>query len=408
MSPSKGPLPTAFNYNDYVTLIRSQGPGGCYLYALLTVTDILKKIEMKGWAPNLSYAFAEYIYNSEYLYNKQTNKWDIKNNYQFNQDAILMNIGCCTETSMPTNFDSGPKIPTLQQIEDAQLFKLKKVSEWIKPDSDHQDLRFQKKIKRLIFEKSPLIADVWLAQHDKDSASHVVAITGYDDNTQEFQFVNSCGDRYGDNGFGSIPYTNFLESGYPQTGPFPQIIEVRYVENEPSKNLYPSPYFPNVPTARIKITTSSNRNNYGRNVLVVKLGVDCEKALVIWDRNNSYLGAGIGLVDSLECDTLNCKKIFDTSRNLFIDIQLPYYWFKYWPPLGSNEPPGQNIWYLQIENHSINGTSFYFPSVNATLEQFSIKMLYEENADEYYCLDLPKEIGPEESMMFIVSTKRSS
>jgi hypothetical protein len=347
-------LPKAFYYNTQTWFIRNQGPGGCYLYAALTCMDILYQNAAGNQStPNLSYTFPHFFYNSEHLYNPVTKKFDLPNPYRFNQLEVLQHLGTCAETTMPTNFDRGLLEPTPDQMAEALHFRIQAWGPKESPVGNRPDGNFILKLKEHIYNIGPLIAFVWMGPHGPNDEGHVVALTGYDDDKLAFDFINSQGDLWGNQGHGMIPYANFAGSNL-----FPQITAVQWIK------VAPLPANLSVPCGGINISTTSPNIGAGRNALTIRLGaVGQTKELILWDRNNSYVGAGHGLVDHAS-RTFNMLQVYDDSRNLILKFPLPSY-----PPLYHHV---DYDWYLIIENHSIEHCNDYFATVEAELNGFIV------------------------------------
>lgn len=361
------------SYSMFVTLIRNQGPGGCGTMTSLSILDILKKYEAyklgnTTFAPNFSFAFAEHMYN------------DPKSGVHGKQLEVLMKYGCCPETSMPSNFDAGPTpAPTPDQIAEAKLYLIKGHG----PEEDPALPR----IKDYLHRYGPLWTTGYLVKPQPGDEGHVFALIGYDDIQQTLSFVNSYGDGYGKNGIGTIPYANLTNASL-----FPHIDKIRYVEN------YPTPILAISAGARIRITTTARTSGnglelFGRNMLRVKLGVADEPALVVWDRNNHWTGVGSGLVGPGSY-TLNCGQTFDDSKTLFIDVALPKYWTKHWPI------SAENRWYLDVENHSVPQAHHYLPTIDAKVQEFSIKAFVAPGV-VHQATNLP-QVGPAQSVRVLI------
>jgi len=385
-------LPNSHTYRFGHRFVRCQGPGGCFIYATLTIMDILYQqlFVNSGWAPSLSVAFAEYFYNSNRLYNPQNKKYDRRNPYKGNHFRVLKHLGCCSESSMPTNYDRGKSDPTPHQISEALNYRVADWGNKLRPKANQMDNDFLYKIKYYLYTIGPVYASVWLGPHKTNDESHAVAIIGYDDSKSEFEYANSQGDTdwsvnppVRHDGIGTISYSAFLGSNM-----FPQIILVQWVKVKPPEKM-------DFPTALIVISTDSPNIGYGRNALSVRLGmVGSNRELIVWDRNNSYVGKGIGIVKiNKEGMSYNMAKIFDTSANLTIKVPLPY-----------NYRPGNYVkhpWYLKIENHSVKIPNNFQASVNAKLLGF---MLWDIDGTQRFCASpLPITISPEQEIEALIN-----
>lgn len=287
-------LPSAIDYSKYVTYIRNQdGRGGCGTMASLAILDILKEKD-RPFTPDASYRFAEYVYNDKGI----------------NQLEVLKQYGCCSEASLPTNYDITPlPNPSTGHFNEAMLYRIKNYSDPIHQFSVED-------LKRLLIAYGPLFA-----VGDTPGSpphGHVFAIIGYDDNamagTGAFKIVNSYGDRWGDNGFMSMPYTNITNPPSNQT--YPRVDWIRWVENSLT------PPFAQPFTARVKV-----HHEERRNYLTIKIGVEGQQPFVVWDR---------------PCQTV----MADNSLNLTLDVPLPGYASQFWPPNEGHQ------WYVEIIDSS--------------------------------------------------------
>jgi hypothetical protein len=97
---------------------------------------------------------------------------------------------------------------------------------------------------------------------------------------------------------------------------YPRVDWVRWVENSPT------PPFAQPFTARIKVHHAVRRND-----LTISIGVEGQQAFVVWDR---------------PCQTVAP----DNSLDLTLDVPLPAYAARFWPP---NE---DHQWYVEVTDHS--------------------------------------------------------
>lgn len=281
-------IPPSCDYSKYVTFIRQQGQGGCGTMATLAILDILKEKE-RPYSPDFSYRFAEYVYNLP--------------GSGMDQMKVLRESGCCSETSLPTNYDPpGPAVPSTANYNEAKMYRIASSSKPKKPSSVDE-------LKKLLFLYGPLFA----CGDTPGSATHghCFAIIGYDDATQFFTIVNSFGDRWGTGGMMKMPYANIKNP--PPTQTSPRLDAFSYAVNAPTR------YSAHPYTARVRIQHNTLRRN-----LTVKLGVEGRTPMVVWDRPNRN------------------GPINDDSQNLVLDFPMPTYANQCWPPSEKNQ------WYLEV------------------------------------------------------------
>lgn len=315
---AKFKLPDVVDLSNYVFFIRSQNNwGGCVAMALAYILDTLKEQE-RPYSPNCSYRFMEYVL-------------DVGINYRdidpvpiippgitipdgIGQEQIPQQFGCCTEGSLPTNYDplDMPQ-PLEKHYQEASLYRIEMVSDWANKLTVEG-------MKTLLFLFGPLAASGTIG----GTEHHRFTIVGYNEKKKTFKMVNSAGDQWHDGGMWDIPY-DVLKKGN-----VPRIDSVYYVVNKPT------PLFAHQFTMRLKI-----RHKEQRNYLSVIIGVKGQPPLVVWD-----------------CPNQKSRRMLDTSKNLFITVPLPKYANQFWPP---NE---KNKWYAQVcDNTTGSGTAAYVDEV---------------------------------------------
>ncbi len=293
---AKVTLPLKCDYSSMVTLVHCQGGGGCGGYTAAAVFDILKKWECP-YAPNSSYRFQEYFYN-------ESRK--LAPELELNQLDVLQRLGCVPESRLPTNYDQKPAAtPTKAHFAEAKAYRILRYSDVISPVTVDS-------LKRMLVLFGPLCAfgDV----PGSPPNAHVFAVIGYDDVTRKFTILNSYGDGWGQNGMQKMPYESIERR--PQTQQFARVTSIRYVINAPT----PPGLYPYVAHLRI-------RHNESRNHLTVKIGVEGEEPATVWDRPNKTV-------------------VPDRSRNLVIDVPLPDYAARFWPP-----GPARR-WFVEVADDS--------------------------------------------------------
>ena len=295
-SPGKGsaadapvPLPKAVDYSGYLTFIRKQTGGGCGTMASLAIFDILKEKEYP-YAPDGSYRFAAYVYNDR----------------QINQLEVMKQYGCCSESSLHTDADPESQAPpSPENYEEASIYRIGDYAPELIGRVTVDDL------KKCLYLYGPIFAcgdtpGSW-------EWAHCFAIVGYDDDKGEFTIVNSFGDRWGSGGMMKMPYSNVTNP--PAFGTSPRVGSYRWVKDGPTSRIVPY-------TGRVRI-----HHTIARRYLTVKVGVEGQEPVVIWDRPDSVIH-------------------LDDSQNLVLDFPLPPYAGKFWPP------GDRNLWYVEIRDGS--------------------------------------------------------
>jgi len=315
-------LPPQLSWAEYATLLRNQDAwGGCYNMALLHVADIVKEME-HPLTPDFSYRYLQYYWES------QRGKPGAGDSFDW-QQAVFTEHGVCSEASLPSNYDAATPLPpgsppngfgnhdisavpkpTPANDAEAALYHLK-LGDPVK-DFTVDDAR------RLLYRYGPLYAEGRFG-----GVYHVVALVAYDDTTHYFRYINST---WG--GYSLLPYddlTDQTSNGY--------VTVLRTVENVPSdRSSGPAAY-----TARVQI------NHDRRRELTVKLGVEGQQPLVVWNRPNR-----------VAC--------VDATGDLCLDVPLPAYAGSFWPPRYAHR------WYVEVTDSRTQGTP-------GTMERFALARL---------------------------------
>ncbi len=338
--------PFVLDYSDYVTLTGNQdGWGGCIGRAIIHCTNIIREME-QPYTPDLS------------LWHVLYRQYELAGSGEPDTKLVLENYGMCSEASLPTDYDDATLIkdsngkvtgvdfntmsaPTsLDNLEALQLYRLKTYSD------PYKDLSVDE-VKDMLYQYGPLVAagPLHIIQGPNPAEGHCISIVGYDDVQKLFKCLNSWGDYWNGNGYFYLPYDDFSYN----------IEWVRYIEIMPTdRSLTQYAY-----TARIHV----DMNGISRNKLTVKVGVEGEQPLVVWDTPNEQ----------------NCV---DNSRTLCIDVPLPSYAAQNWPPADNAQ------WYVEITNHASG--SYH----DAVVKEITLARLY-KNSDGSYASETfqPKTIG---------------
>jgi hypothetical protein len=293
---SKVQLPNRYTLAPLVTLIRSQGSGGCGAMTMVAILDLLKKNNFR-YTPNISYRFLQYFYDGSKSAPKE---------YWLDQADVAQLIGVCPEGHFNSDYDiSPPAPPSNANFSEAHYYRIGGYSDLIKDFTVDN-------LKRMLVHYGPVAAlgDV----PGSPAHGHVFAIIGYDDATRNFTIVNSYGDQWGTNGMMDMPYANIANPPANQTSP--RVDHIRYIWDDGKLPAFPY-------SARINI-----EHNIARHHLIVKIGAVGQTAETVWNHPNKTSG------------------LDDTSRNLVIDVPLPRYASQYWPP------SEEHRWLVEISDDS--------------------------------------------------------
>lgn len=273
--------PNSVDLSPHLRYIRWQGGGGCWGYSLMAMWDIMNDL-VCPFTPNLSMSLGLYLMEIRHHWEPQGGIMSPDGRFFVtkNTDRILeRTFGTPTEGTEITN----PTLRwrgnwTMEGINEAGNYRLSAGLKTIPVTVGD--------IQQMLADNHPV--QIQVGQHD-------VTLTGYDNATSKFTFVNSLGDRFGNNGFSTYSYDDIkTKKGF---GP-------AYVMD-------PIPPRP-VPAARIKVSTP----NDGGYRLNVNLWLSAEKSprqkRKIWPPPDSQ----------------------DPSRTLHYTVRLPSGFV--WPPSPEN------------------------------------------------------------------------
>jgi hypothetical protein len=184
-------LPSAVDYSSFLPFVRHQGGYGCGMFAHVACWDIMNE-RRQSFAPNLS--VNRQIWAWARIINGKTIPGFNGKQYSNVMD-YLIEVGSPTEGSELTDTD-GIRWPTTEGDYETSNYKAK-----YRPSKKHStaisvDVNEFKKWLNI----GPFRVSIW--------NNHFVALVGYNDTTQRFKFINSWGERWGENGFGYVNYSN--------------------------------------------------------------------------------------------------------------------------------------------------------------------------------------------------------
>jgi hypothetical protein len=199
-------LPPWADHSVHVKYIRHQGAFACGLNAAAACWDILLAKYCAPYThPNISvnrmiWAWAWTLRCwPENVDCNQRSKIPIPGlggvNYN-TLDEYLNGLGCPTEGTELTNSDA-VQWPTDAGNSECAHYRLDRHPQAIAPNF-HRDVKVDLYELKYWLNGGPVRIGIW--------GNHFVTLVGYDDQSQRFKFVNSWGDRWGENGFGYVDY----------------------------------------------------------------------------------------------------------------------------------------------------------------------------------------------------------
>ena len=282
--------PETIDLSKYLHFIRTQTGEGCWAYTDIAVWDIMNEMACP-YSPNLSARIHLWMHRDKpyngiegYSVVKADNGHFYKTNnaLEIGNPCFYESFGNTTEGTERTR--AAYHVPgwTTEGINEAANYRLK--SQFINVPVSSEE--FMKQLAK----GNPLRID---------AGNHVVALVGYDSKDKKFKYVNSYGDAWGMNGYGTFSFDD-VDKQLPTVNGTQVIDSAHRFEIMPPKP---------VPVARIKFS-HTNRNNV-----------------------NMWL--------NVENSPLPSKKIWpqewnekNSARNLHYTVRLPQEFI--WPPKANN------------------------------------------------------------------------
>lgn len=213
----KETLPIELSYRDKMTAIRNQGQeGSCTGFAAMYLKEYQEKVDY-GQFVALSPRFA-------YEESKRISGSKEGSSMKATAQALITK-GICEDSFWPyIALDTHP--PKLGAYENAMRFRV---------EAKYVRITKESQLKSALNQYGPVFIGVSVYKNwyrNKEGhipnptfwekmqgvlGGHAITIVGYSDNTQEYCFINSWGDTWGDKGFGYITYAHMksiLMDGY--------------------------------------------------------------------------------------------------------------------------------------------------------------------------------------------------
>ena len=291
--PKPNFIPAKLDLSVYLRFLRQQGGAGCWGYSMLAVWDIMNEMKCP-FSPNLSMRLWMMLHRRRELWEKQGGLFSPDGRFHKMKNpefGFLQSFGDTTEGTELTLHQHPSLWPdggwSQEGVNEAENYKLKSEPQKINVSS--------KDFVNALAEGFPIRLRIGYADPDpKKSWGHFVAVVGYDTIAKTFKYVNSVGDKWGQDGFST--YT-FKEIDDHKSG------SIDIDQGEIIEIVVPKP----VPAARISFT-HTNRSN-------VHLWLSAEDSPLpkrkIWPQGWS-----------------------ENSRNLSFTVRLPKEFI--WPPSQNN------------------------------------------------------------------------
>lgn len=305
------PPPAKLDYSSDVTFMRCQHPyGGCIGHSFCHSMDLIKEWE-HPFTPDFSFPCL-------WWHNGKAIESMDKGGPTIDISTLAFTKGMCSEAMYHTAYDKYTPVKTKDG---------KDINYW-KPEPSAAALAeaamYLAKYGPVIAVQpagadgySPSVADLkkLLVKYGPIPAGgqgHCNTIIGYDDAKEQFKILDNYGDWYFTYGYRYLAYKDLHK----------EKDSYQYFENVPT-NRANTPY---AYSARIRVQHS------WRGTLTVSVGVGTEKPLVVWETHGRTK-----------------DKQHELSGSLALDVPLPDYAAKHWPPSPSNR------WYVKVEDNDRDG-----------------------------------------------------
>lgn len=196
------PEPDVVDLSKYLRFIRCQGGPGCWGYSLLAVWDIMNEM-VCPYSPNLSMRIWMMLHKRRDLWEKAgglltpDGRYHQLKNPEF---GFFQSFGNTTEGTEPT---LDPPYPSENWAGGGWSTEgINEASNW-KLSGDPKPIEVSSiSFIRWLAEGRPIRLNLsWLS-----GGGHFEAVVGYDKMTQTFKYLNSVGDKWGDNGFATYTF----------------------------------------------------------------------------------------------------------------------------------------------------------------------------------------------------------
>lgn len=210
------PLPIKFSLKDKVGKVKNQnGSGSCVGQAFAYYAEVINNIETKEKV-ELS---ARDIYSL--IYQPESGAW-LKDGASkiCNSGVVLEKDAVSYDNGNPPSeqFMRNRNDITDEEIENGKTYiALKYLTfDWGNIESYKQAIVQGNGCVTAVESNNICFANAEVLVPDNKSQvdwAHAIYLIGYDDNKRVFEFVNSWGEQWGDNGFGYLPY-DYITKGY--------------------------------------------------------------------------------------------------------------------------------------------------------------------------------------------------
>ncbi len=199
-------LPPWVDHSVHVKYIRHQGAYGCGLNAAAACWDILLAKYCAPYThPNISvnrmlwaWSWTLRCWPEDVPCNQRTTTPipGLGGASYSTQDDYFNGLGCATEGTELTNSDA-VQWPTDAGNAECPNYRMDRHPQAVAPNF-HRDVKVDLNELKYWLNGGPVRVGIW--------GNHFVTLVGYDDGSQRLKFVNSWGDRWGEDGFGYVDY----------------------------------------------------------------------------------------------------------------------------------------------------------------------------------------------------------
>jgi len=220
--------PSTFSLKSKVVNVYDQKQtGSCTANAICQAYNILG--DFSTFQPSRMY-----LYYKERLVENNNSSRGISDTGADAADGLnwIQKIGICSESDWPYVESNANISPPCKCDCDAVYHSLSGIASLDQPNNANYTSNLSTAIKNTLVEGYPVLIGVQVYDSFMASTSghipmpdtnaetlqggHEILITGYSDATSEFQFVNSWGNTWGDEGFGYLPYSYITDKNLTQ------------------------------------------------------------------------------------------------------------------------------------------------------------------------------------------------
>lgn len=204
-------LPKKYSIKSGFPKVYSQRYGNCTSNAVLACDDYCYHGPDTNWLPSTTFTY----YNQRVMMGADVNK-DEGSSVECALDAVRK-YGACAAKIWPNDKPFNEK-PSKEAYENG--LKGQEIYHYYAVDTVLQVKKalslgypvvggFSWPVTRSVCDKNFVLSEITKKEANKCMTGHAIVIVGYDDKTKMFEFRNSWGEKWGNNGYAYVSYQNF-------------------------------------------------------------------------------------------------------------------------------------------------------------------------------------------------------